>query len=58
MNNRIWELEQSVSGGEIDLSNVSDIDTETPSIKEGFDDFEEMDESRPTGQPESGETVE
>lgn len=27
-------------------------------LEGGFDDFEEMDESRPTGQPESGETVE
>ncbi len=54
LNEDMWELESSISSGELSLSSVASktvsagTDSETPNITEGFEDFEEGFDSYPT----------
>lgn len=54
LNDDMWELENSISSGELSLSSVASktvsagTDAETPNVTEGFEDFEEGFDSYPT----------
>lgn len=50
LSDKLWEIEQAVACGEIDISEVSDdyIDRSSPMITEGFTEFEEGFSSYPT----------
>ncbi|MCD8094648.1 MAG: germination protein YpeB [Ruminococcus sp.] len=51
LSNEIWEIEESIASGEIDIMNISNNynkDEDSPTITEGFTEFEEGFESYPT----------